>query len=71
MIAFSLANNQRLLDNIIDEEKLIEKAYDKYYRQYSRKFQGKELKERIKRGLYSKGFSLEKIKNIIESREEK
>ena len=71
MIAFSLANNQRLLDNIIDEEKLIEKAYDKYYRQYSRKIQGKELKERIKRGLYSKGFSLEKIKNIIESREEK
>ena len=71
MIAFSLANNQRLLDNIIDEEKLIEKAYDKYYRQYSRKFQGKELKERIKRGLYSKGFSSEKIKNIIESREEK
>ena len=40
MIAFSLANNQGLLDNIIDEEKLIEKVYDKYYRQYSKKFQG-------------------------------
>ncbi len=71
MIAFSLANNQRLLDNIIDEEKLIEKAYDKCYRQYAKKYSGRELNDRITRSLYSKGFSLDKIKNTIESREEK
>ena len=47
----------------------LEKDFKHYYALQSRKgYQGWELKERLKRNLYSKGYSFEQIKNVLDQK---
>lgn len=48
--------NDILNDYEIDDTNLKEKEYDKLYRKFSKKYSGYELEQKIKQGLYQKGF---------------
>lgn len=55
------------LSNIdIDENQIIEKEYNKLYKRLCNKYSGNELLYQIKQRLYKKGFSMDKIIEILE-----
>ncbi len=52
-----------------EEYKALEKQGDKAHKRYARKYEGYELKQRLKRFLYSKGFPNELINRYLKERE--
>jgi len=52
-----------------EEYEALVKQGDKAYRRYQRKYEGYELKQRLRRYLYSKGYPNELIKRYIDERE--
>lgn len=57
-------------DNLRDDDLVIRKEFNKLYTKLSSKFSGEELGQKIKQKLFSKGFSLEKIDNLIKEKTE-
>lgn len=58
---------QENLDDVsTDESNIIEKEYNKLYKKLSSKYTDNELLYQIKQRLYKKGFSIDKINDIIE-----
>ena len=56
-----------ILENYdIDDGDNLKKEYDKIFSKYSRKLKGYELEKKIKEKLYSKGFDIHDIENIIQ-----
>lgn len=51
-----------------EDDNLLEKEYNKLYLKLSRKYQDKELEYQLRNKLYQKGFYLEDINNMIDSR---
>ena len=51
--------------NNIEINSNIDKDYDKYYNALSKKYSGDELIKKLKNKLYSRGYSLEEINNIV------
>ena len=55
-----------LLDNFkIDDTNLLSKEYDKLYSKLSKKYTGIELNKKIKQKLYSKGYDINSINELI------
>ena len=54
-------------DGAQDDGELIKKEFNKAKLRYSKKYTGIELNQKIKAYLYSKGFSISDINNIISS----
>ena len=57
-------------NNIIEDSNIIEKEYTKIYNKLSLKYSGNELKNKIKQKLYSRGFAIEEINNVIQKKAE-
>lgn len=53
--------------SIIDQDKL-EREYEKLYEKLKRKYEGKELFRKIQEKLYSKGFDIHDIQNLIDKK---
>lgn len=68
VIGITLDKYSYLIDNQVDEDKLIKDAFEKAFNKYSKKYKGKELNDRVTRNLLSKGFKMSAIKNILEKR---
>lgn len=51
--------------DIEEDDSIIEKEFNKIYPKLSNKYEGKELRLKIKQKLYQKGFSVQKIENIL------
>ena len=57
-------------NNLIEDSNIIEKEYNKIYTKLSKKYTGYELDNRIKQKLYSKGFNIDEINNVIQNKTE-
>lgn len=55
-------------NNIVADNSIIEKEYSRVYNKLSNKYSGSELEIKIKQKLYSKGFSMDDINNMIEKK---
>lgn len=53
-----------------DDDCLLEKEYQRLYLKLSKKYSGYELSNKIKQKLYSKGFDINKINEIISKKED-
>ena len=53
--------------SITDQDKL-EREYEKLYEKLKRKYNGKELFRKIQEKLYSKGFDIHDIQNLIDKK---
>ena len=53
---------------IEEDNEVIENAFNKEYKKLYRKYKDKELENKIKYNLYKKGFSLERIEEILNKR---
>lgn len=60
----------KVLNEVVIEEdnEVIENAFNKEYKKLYRKYKDKELENKIKYNLYKKGFSLERIEEILNKR---
>lgn len=59
-----------ILDNFsFEDDSLLEKEYDKLFIKLSKKYSGNELRQKIKQKLYSKGFDVNKIIELIQKKE--
>lgn len=70
LLGYSKNIIDKVLSNIIIEEdnEVIEMAFDKEYNRLSKKYKDKELEKKVKYNLYKKGFSLERIEEILNKR---
>lgn len=70
LLGYSKNIIDKVLSNIIIEEdnEVIEMAFDKEYKRLSKKYKDKELEKKVKYNLYKKGFSLERIEEILNKR---
>lgn len=70
LLGYSKNIIDKVLSNIIIEEdnEVIEIAFDKEYKRLSKKYKDKELEKKVKYNLYKKGFSLERIEEILNKR---
>lgn len=71
----NLGYSSELITNILDsnsynDSELLEKEYDRLFIKLSRKYSGYDLSTRIKQKLYSKGFDINKINEIISQKED-
>ena len=57
-------------NNLIEDSNIIDKEYNKIYTKLSKKYTGYELDNRIKQKLYSKGFNIDEINNVIQNKTE-
>ena len=57
-------------NNIIEDSNIIEKEYNKLYSKLSIKYSGYELINKIKQKLYSKGFTIDEINNLLQNKTE-
>ena len=53
--------------SITDQDKL-KREYEKLYEKLKRKYEGKELFRKIQEKLYSKGFDIHDIQNLIDKK---
>lgn len=70
----NLGYDKDLIDSLIDnfdyeENDLLEKEYDKLYNKLSKKYDGYELNNKIKQKLYSKGFDINLITELIQKKD--
>lgn len=70
LLGYSKNIIDKVLSNIIIEEdnEVIEMAFDNEYKRLSKKYKDKELEKKVKYNLYKKGFSLERIEEILNKR---
>ena len=70
LLGYSKNIIDKVLSNIIIEEdnEVIEMPFDKEYNRLSKKYKDKELEKKVKYNLYKKGFSLERIEEILNKR---
>lgn len=70
LLGYSKNIIDKVLSNITIEEnnEVIEMAFDKEYKRLSKKYKDKELEKKVKYNLYKKGFSLERIEEILNKR---
>ena len=70
LLGYSKNIIDKVLSNVIIEEdnEVIEMAFDKEYNRLSKKYKDKELEKKVKYNLYKKGFSLERIEEILNKR---
>lgn len=55
---------------VLEDSSIIEKEYNKIYSKLSKKYTGYELFNRIKQKLYSKGFNIDDINNLLQNKTE-
>lgn len=70
----NLGYDKDLIDSLINnfdfnENDLLEKEYDKIYNKLSKKYNGYELSNKIKQKLYSKGFDINLISELIQKKD--
>ncbi len=70
----NLGYDKDLIDSLINnfdfnENYLLEKEYDKIYNKLSKKYNGYELSNKIKQKLYSKGFDINLISELIQKKD--
>lgn len=70
LLGYSKNIIDKVLSNIIIEEdsEVIKMAFDNEYKRLSKKYKDKELEKKVKYNLYKKGFSLERIEEILNKR---
>lgn len=69
----NLGYDKDLADSLIEnfdfeDNDLLEKEYDKLYNKLSKKYKGYELQTKIKQKLYSKGFDVNKINDLVQKK---
>lgn len=70
----NLGYDKSMIDLLIDnfdfnENDLLENEYDKIYNKLSKRYEGYELKNKIKQKLYSKGFDINLISELIQKKD--
>lgn len=70
----NIGYDKNMIDSLINnfdfnEIDLLENEYDKIYNKLSKKYEGYELKNKIKQKLYSKGFDMNLISDLIQKKD--
>lgn len=65
-ILFEVVDMVQIEKDDEEEFQLLKKEADKLYNKYKKKYSESELKQRMKQGLYSRGFALDAIDKYIE-----